>query len=518
MAMATIIGTNSNNTLNGTTSADTIIGRASNDQLFGNGGNDLLNGGTQNDLLNGGLGIDTADYSNLVIGGTTYLGATAGVTVNLSFTGAQNTGGAGSDTLVSIENLVGTNFNDVLTGSSANNLLLGLGGHDTLNGSSGNDVLAGGLGDDTLNGGTGIDTADYGNIRFDGSSTTYIGATAGVRVNLSLTGAQNTGGAGIDQLVGMENLTGTNFSGDVLTGNGGSNVLAGLAGNDTLNGGAGNDTLNGGAGDDRLDGGDGSDTASYITATAGVAVNLSDMTEGQAQNTRGAGIDTLLNIENLIGSNYNDGLSASFPLTDNGTLNGGAGDDSLSTDHGGNLTLNGDAGDDSLFAQESVNITLNGGDGNDRLEANDEHGSTLNGENGNDVLVMLSAGSTGSTLNGGAGADTLSLYFGSFTCDYNAVSDSPAGAGRDTIDEFAGQGDDVEFASIIDLTTIDANVLLSGNQAFTWIGGAAFTAAGQLRYNTTTGILQGSTDGDTATEFEIQLVGAPAISVSDILL
>lgn len=64
----------------------------------------------------------------------------------------------------------------------------------------------------------------------------------------------------------------------------------------------------------------------------------------------------------------------------------------------------------------------------------------------------------------------------------------------------------------IDLQDIDAHELLSGNQAFTWIGNAAFTAAGQLRYSG--GVLQGSTDADAAPEFEIQLVGAPALYVN----
>ena len=94
--MATIIGTTGNNTLNGTASSDTIIGQAGTDRLFGNNGNDLLNGGLGNDLVNGGAGIDTADYNYIRIGTTTYIGATAGVTVNLNLTGAQNTGGPAS--------------------------------------------------------------------------------------------------------------------------------------------------------------------------------------------------------------------------------------------------------------------------------------------------------------------------------------------------------------------------------------------------------------------------------------
>lgn len=104
-------------------------------------------------------------------------------------------------------------------------MLSSLGGNDSLNGGAGNDTLNGGLGNDTLNGGTGIDTASY------------TSATANVSVNLNLVGTQFTGGGGIDQLVSIENLTGSRFN-DVLTGNAGNNVLTGGGGNDLLNGGA----------------------------------------------------------------------------------------------------------------------------------------------------------------------------------------------------------------------------------------------------------------------------------------
>jgi hypothetical protein len=149
--------------------------------------------------------------------------------------------------------------------------------------------------------------------------------------------------------------------------------------------------------------------------------------------------------------------------------------------------------------------------------------SLLNGGDGNDKLIAShspSAGSHGSpTLIGGAGTDHL-FHFdeddpgGQVTFDYNAVSDSHAGTRRDTITGFRGQG---VGSDRIDLTTIDANALMAGNQAF--IFGGAFTA-GHLRY--VGGVLQGNTDGDTAAEFEIQLVGAPALVVggagTDILL
>ncbi len=107
------------------------------------------------------------------------------------------------------------------------------------------------------------------------------------------------------------------------------------------------------------------------------------------------------------------------------------------------------------------------------------------------------------------------------TFDYNRVSESlPGFLNRDVITDFDGQGNAVLLGDRIDLADIDANGVLAGNQAFSYIGSAAFTAAGQLRY--VGGLLQGSSDADAAAEFEILLVNAPALTVgrvgSDILL
>ena len=82
------------------------------------------------------------------------------------------------------------------------------------------------------------------------------------------------------------------------------------------------------------------------------------------------------------------------------------------------------------------------------------------------------------------------------------------------ITDFVGNG--IFAGDVIDVSTIDANVFLLGNQAFNFIGAAAFTAPGQLRYSG--GVLQGSTDFDVFSEFEIQLTGAPAVTVSDLAL
>jgi Ca2+-binding RTX toxin-like protein len=129
-------------------------------------GNDSLYGGAGNDYLNGEAGTDTVFYSD----------ATSGVTVNLATTAAQNTGGAGTDTISNIENLYGSGFADNLTGSTGDNSIWGGAGNDTLNGGAGNDTLYGGAGIDTLNGGAG---ADLFFIQAGLGNDTVIGGAAG---------------------------------------------------------------------------------------------------------------------------------------------------------------------------------------------------------------------------------------------------------------------------------------------------------------------------------------------------
>jgi Ca2+-binding RTX toxin-like protein len=111
----------------------------------GTEGNDTLLSTSGNDILNGGFGNDTASYAN----------AKAGVTVSLATTGPQNTIGAGTDTLISIENLTGSAFADILTGDNGDNVL---------NGGAGNDRLTGGLGHDTLTGGAGNDVFVFNSV------------------------------------------------------------------------------------------------------------------------------------------------------------------------------------------------------------------------------------------------------------------------------------------------------------------------------------------------------------------
>jgi VCBS repeat-containing protein len=139
------------NILNGGDGNDVLTAGSGNNELHGGAGNDLLYSGPGNDLLDGGAGIDTASYAH----------ATAGVTVNLGLLGAQNTLGAGTDTLTGIENLVGSNFNDTLTGDNNNNVINGGLGNDILNGGGGDDLLIGGMGNNTMTGGAGADTFQW---------------------------------------------------------------------------------------------------------------------------------------------------------------------------------------------------------------------------------------------------------------------------------------------------------------------------------------------------------------------
>ena len=119
---------------------DVIAGGGGNDTLNGEGGNDILRGGVGADMLNGGEGNDTASYSD----------ARSGVTASLGARLTSNKGDAAGDTYVSIENIIGSAFNDRLTGDEFDNRLNGGAGADIIRGGLGNDILTGGAGRDSF--------------------------------------------------------------------------------------------------------------------------------------------------------------------------------------------------------------------------------------------------------------------------------------------------------------------------------------------------------------------------------
>jgi Ca2+-binding RTX toxin-like protein len=126
---------------------DTLTGTSGADLLQGLDGDDVLIGLAGNDTFDGGAGSDTADYS----------GNRSNFTLDLNLVSAQSTGTTGSDTLISIENLIGGSGANRFFGNEAANTLSGGAGADHLQGNGGDDVLIGGLQKDVLRGGAGSD-------------------------------------------------------------------------------------------------------------------------------------------------------------------------------------------------------------------------------------------------------------------------------------------------------------------------------------------------------------------------
>ncbi len=178
----------------------------------------------------------------------------------------------------------GREGNDEIYGGDGNDVILGGAQDDTLYGGNDDDTLIGGTGADNLYGNSGFDTVDY--------SSSYLA------VNIDfLYGTASGGDATGDTFTGIEAVIGSNTAGeqDNIWGDANSNSLYGMGGDDTLQG---------GGGADYIDGGTGWDTASYDRSYSGVNINLETgvHTGGQA-----AG-DTLVNIEAITGSDYDDTL------------------------------------------------------------------------------------------------------------------------------------------------------------------------------------------------------------------
>ena len=267
----------------------------------GTPGDDWLQGTAGADTVNGGDGMDWMVYA----------GSDAAVMVDISAGGSASGGHAEGDVLMSIENVYGSEHNDVFTGSFGDNKFVGGGGDDEVMAGDGADVARGGMGNDDLRGEGGNDTL-YGDMGAD-------------RVD---------GGAGDDMLHGGK-------------------------GDDMLYGGMGDDLLTGGMGADEIDGGAGMDMARYYGSSEGVTVNLNT---GSASGGHAEG-DSFTSIEGVIGSMMGDHLTLG---PDDGKLLGYAGDDTLLGGSGDDV-LGGGKGDDLLDAGSGSN-TLRGGFGGDTFQ------------------------------------------------------------------------------------------------------------------------------------------------------
>ncbi|MDO8799317.1 calcium-binding protein [Phenylobacterium sp.] len=370
------------------------------------------------------------------------------------------TGGAGADTIY------GLGGDDSLSGLGGEDVLAGNDGNDTLSGGGADDYLMGGLGNDRIDGGTGFDWAGYED------------ATAAVRVDLALTTAQNTLGAGIDQLVSIEYVYGSSY-GDTLMGTSGFNYIFGGDGHDSLSGRGGDDFLAGGSGKDMIDGGAGIDTVSFDDGVSErVAVNLA------TNFVSGHGDDSLVSIENVYGTAFDDNIGGD---SGGNYLFGGAGNDVLWADGSGAAppmlpagedVLDGGEGDDMFVPGQATEIVVEGGEGIDLIYYRfGGDGPQLNG-------VHVDLGYGGPQQIDATHVLTLSNVEQIYGTDHNDVISAGAAKnlmyGADGYDTFVfrslaelGNGNDADTVwddmlngDKIDLSAIDADTTLAGNQAF----------------------------------------------------
>ncbi|MGR3783327.1 MAG: hypothetical protein ACU0DT_18940 [Albimonas sp.] len=347
----------------GSDEADEIVGTKHADKLFGGAGDDRLVGEKGKDLIDGGAGVeDVVDYSAE--------GGKKGVVVNLTSGSAKDTYG-NKDTLVDIEEVIGTNKDDRIIGNDAENYFeLGKGDDyvdgkgsdfnqvsyrwesggngvvvdleagtatdtygdtdtlvninvirgtlmdDVFAGSEADEVFRGLAGDDTIDGRGGLDE-----VRYDRDAR--YGGDAGVYVNLA-EGTATDGFGDTDTLISIERVRGSDF-GDTIIGDAGDNRLRGYAGDDGFVGGAGNDEIDGGA-----DSWDEYDLVDYSQEGGGGGVNV-NLATGVAIDTFGD-TDTLISIEEVIGTGQDDVMVGN--AYDNWFVLG-AGDDSVDGGAGG---------------------------------------------------------------------------------------------------------------------------------------------------------------------------------------
>ena len=368
--------------------------------------------------------------------------------------------------------IVSFGWGDKLYGDSGNDTLIGGGGDDMLQGGSGDDVIHTGasLDDDSMEdgdtvwAGTGDDTvylqsASHGDaIRGeDGYDTMYLYNGNGHISQFSLlAGGSNSGllASGFEELhyfgsSGFEVIEGGNQD-DWISGGGGTDLISALGGDDSLLGGTGADVISGGSGIDIVWGGDDDDVISGDD-----------------------GNDTLLG---------EDGDDSIRDGRGNDSVSGGDGADTLRTGNGTDSVHGGD-GNDIIREEGSDVISINylghvlstvGGDklygdaGNDDIQGGSGH-DTIDGGSGNDII------------DGGAHVDVMTGGQGSDTFRYDELSDSGSGATRDTVTDFMVSNFGAATIDRIDLSAIDAVQSVAGNQSFTFIGSAGFSAEGQVR-------------------------------------
>jgi len=473
--------------LTGTGGDDVLVGDAGANILLGSGGDDVLQGLAGADTLDGGTGNNTASYANAAAAVIASLatGTYGGVSFTTSGSGVLNgsagsAGDASGDTLISIQNLIGSAYADTLIGDTNNNL------------------ISGGAGGDTIDGGAATDTVSYASAGGAVTASLTAGSYNGITFTTASGGVLNggnattAGDAGGDTLINIESLTGSGYS-DFLVGNSSGNTLSGGDGNDTLIGLGGGDSLIGGNGTNTVSyAGSGAVVASLTVGTfAGIGGNVAFtasnggiLNGGSTGTANDAAGDLLIGIQNLTGSSNADTLVGDSSAN---VLLGGVGNDTLQG-MGGADTLDGGADTNTAsYANAAAGVVASLQTGTyGGVSFTSSGGGILNG--GNSTVAGDAAGDTLisiQNLTGSAYADTL-------------IGDASAnvligGAGGDTLNGSGGT-DTVSYANA---TARVVSSLSAGSY-----GGLTFTTVSAGVYNPGTSGTAGEAGGDTLTGIE----------------
>lgn len=398
--------------------------------IVGNSAANIIDGGAGADKMTGLSGNDTYMVDNI---GDRAIETSASGGMDLVESSVSFALGANVENLTLIGDLAingtGNALANIISGNAAANVIYGGGGDDTLDGGAGADSMSGGAGDDVYY----VDSlSDIVTENLAEGTDTVHTTISGYQLSNNVENGVAAGG----------DLYGNEIS-NALTLEGAGSLFGG-GGNDTLTGSVQNDELDGSYGDDLMIGGAGDDTY-WVLNSDQIVENAGEGNDTAYVTTNGYTVSD--NVETVIVSIYAENFDMTLGGGNTGnTIIGRKGDDTLSG-NGGNDTLIGEDGADTLY----------GGAGNDTLYG--EYSTTnafaivgadtLDGGDGNDTLV---GGQLADTLTGGAGNDTFK---------YITALDSSTNP-WDTITDFTSGSDK------IDVSAIDANTGVAGDQAFAW--------------------------------------------------
>lgn len=508
---------NGDGNLQGTNSADVINGLGGSDFIKALEGDDVLNGGDGNDHLFDGYGDDelyghdgsdgfylspgqdyldasggsgndsdsiSADDTNAASLAKGLIPVNHGIIVDLSQNLILDDGFGNTETIISVENITGSSFGDILTafrpslstsggsyffgragddvltgnigedvlhGEEGDDILSGVGGHDTLWAGTGNDILNGGAGNDELRGDDGNDEFHYNSgdgqdtIK-DSSGNDFIRLGAGFTAsNVILTNAgnnleitfsgggkitienHNTGTNQVEKIV-FSDLSEMSLVHPVVNGTNGVDTLTGSIHHDTISGLEGDDILSGGLGNDVLIGGFGNDSLSggagddtYVFA-AGDGYDTIQDTEGTNELKVASGLDPNAFDYLRIGNDLRVEIGSGVTIA--GYFSNPNTISNIQVDGGSSYSL-------ATLSANTITVPVDailGTVGNNTLNGDalnnaiyGLHGAdTLNGNDGNDIL---DGGAGNDTLHGGSGNDSAAGGLGDDSYHYESGDD-----------------------------------------------------------------------------------------------